>query len=250
MPFPKEHAELDQAMLLQELRPCLPLSTYFGSQSLYTASDAMILEINSSMGLPHFWPLCSQLLVLSPSRVLVLSGASGETWITVLDQLLAQDPGAAATCLRWKPSRGGRPVATPSATTAALAATRKKANRKPAALDLLTEVIIRGEVGQEDGEVMRLLMSHVATSTGIVMTEKTATQPLKHGEFEHVPVEQHGGTGGRVRVLLKDAQEVEKLRAALHGQHIAVGHTRVGIEVINERFDLDTGAGNGVRRRA
>ena len=99
-------------------------------------------------------------------------------------------------------------MATPSATTAALAATRKNANKKPAALDLLTEVVIRGEIGQEDGEVMRLLISHVATSTGIAITERTAAASLKHGEFEHVPVEQHGGTGGRVRVLLKDAREV------------------------------------------
>ena len=132
---------------------------------------------------------------------------------------------------------------------AALAASRRKANKKPAALDHLTEIALRGEVGQDDAEVMRLLMGHLASATGLAIREKSASKPLAHGEFEHVPVEVHGGVGGRVRVLLADAHEVARVRAALHGQIISVGSTKIGIEVLNERYDLDTGAGNGARRR-
>ena len=58
------------------------------------------------------------------------------------------------------------------------------------------------------------------------------------------------GWGGRVRLLLQDAGEVAKVHAALHRQVVAVGHTEVGVEVINERFDLNQGTGNGARRRS
>ncbi|CAK0910358.1 unnamed protein product, partial [Prorocentrum cordatum] len=185
--FPKSFVDLDTNIILQDLRRLLPSTTFFGTQALYSAADAMILEINSALGLQRFWPLCTHLLVASSSKVLLLSGSSGDTWASTMDRVLMSDPSAAATLLRWKPSRGGRKVATPSATTRALTATRKKAHKPPASLDHLTEVVLNGELGREHGEVVRLLLTHLATTTGLGLTEKGAGRTLQHGEFEHIP---------------------------------------------------------------
>ena len=248
--FPRHYAELDKNLVVQALRPHLHSTSFYGSQGLYAAPDAIILDVNNAMGLSHFWPLCTQMLVLSQSRALVLSDASRDTWVEVMDHVLAVDPVSAASRLRWKPSRGGRPVATPSATRAATAAIRRKAHKQPAAIDHLTEITVRGELGKEDREVMNLLMGHLASSTGLAISAKPEAKALSHGEYEHVPAEIHGGVGGRVRLLLRDAGEVARVHAALHGQVVAIGHTKIGIEVVNERFDLNQGTGNGARRRA
>ena len=63
--FPPALGEFDLTLIVQALRPRLPLTTFFGSQALYTATDALILDLNNTQGIHHVWPLCSQLLLLS-----------------------------------------------------------------------------------------------------------------------------------------------------------------------------------------
>eukprot|EP00959_Pyramimonas_sp_CCMP1952_P164856 3445769-Pyramimonas_sp.AAC.1 len=58
-------------------RTILPETTSFGSSLMY-GPDAMLLEVNSPTVLHHFWPLCSQMVVLSDTRSLVYSEASSE----------------------------------------------------------------------------------------------------------------------------------------------------------------------------
>ncbi|CAK0894975.1 unnamed protein product [Prorocentrum cordatum] len=238
--FPASNVDLDREIVRQVLRRLLPSSTFFGTQALYSAADAMTLEVNRILALAQYWPLCTHLLAASSSGALLLSGASGDTWASTMDRVLLNDPCAAATLLRWKPSRGGRKVATPSATTTAATALRKKAHKPPASMDHLVEVILNGEPGREDGEVGRLLMNHLATTTGLGLTGKGADRTLQHGEFERA--------SRRSSMTALVAREVAQVHAAFHGQVIAVGQMKVGIEVLNERFDMTTETGNGARR--
>ncbi|CAK0823307.1 unnamed protein product [Prorocentrum cordatum] len=128
--------------------------------------------MNSPTCLHHYWPLCSQMLPVSGSKVLLFSDAAPDTWKEVLDQVFAVDGRSAATRLKWKPSRyGGRPIESPSATTMALAAARRKGHRPHSTLDHITEVIVRGELGREGGQVLRRLMTHLSTAIGLETTE-------------------------------------------------------------------------------
>ncbi|CAK0904659.1 unnamed protein product, partial [Prorocentrum cordatum] len=150
-------------------------------------SDAQILDIISAMGSAYFWPMCTQMLALSKIRALVLSDAADDARIETLDHVAAIDPVGAASRLRWKPSTGGRPVAAPSATARALTATRKKAHKKPAAVDRRTDLAIRGGPGQEGREDMPFLMRHLASDTGLAILAKPGGRAFSRGECEHVP---------------------------------------------------------------
>eukprot|EP00959_Pyramimonas_sp_CCMP1952_P039324 823260-Pyramimonas_sp.AAC.1 len=67
-----------------------------------------------------------------------------------MDQILKLDPEVSASRLRWRFSaHGGRPVATPPAPATALAATRPKA-RSGGGTELMTEVVVKGELGTQD----------------------------------------------------------------------------------------------------
>ena len=50
-------------------------------------------------------------------------------------------------------------VAAPSATNAALAASKRRGQAPISAMDFVTDVAIQGEVGKADGEVLRILMT-------------------------------------------------------------------------------------------
>ena len=69
---------------------------------------------------------------------------------------MRHDPSAAATKLKWKPSRfGGRAIAWPSVTASALAVSRQKPKLHNSVHDHVTDIRVMGEVGREDAEVLR-----------------------------------------------------------------------------------------------
>ena len=127
--FPAQCAELDAIVILSRIRLSpLPPAAYFALNTIYDNREAMILEFTRPDCIPRFWPLCVQLVFLARTKALVVSHAESDTWGSAMDQVLKHDPEVSASRLRWRPSAyGGRPVASPSATTAALAATRRKA---------------------------------------------------------------------------------------------------------------------------
>jgi len=249
--FPTPHTELAQFLQLRHLRRAgLPQSTFFGSKSMFGDSNAMIMDINGPSSTHHYWPLCTQMIAVSNSKLLIYTEATVETWTEVMDRVLAMDANSAATKLKWKPSKnGGRPIASPTATTSALAATRRKANKSASMTDYIAEVTVKGEMGKEDAEVLRRLMVHACTVTGFNVKEAADGRSPKTGEFVHLASLDAAAPPGRLRLFLGSEEEVRKFHMALHGQTVQVGQDRIAIELSNDIIDGSHFMGNGRRRR-
>ena len=211
----------------------------------------MVLEVASTSGIPHYWALCSQLVPMSRSKLLLFSDATAETWTSVMDQVMKADGSETSVRLKWKASRnGGRTIATPSATATALAASRRLAGRAASHFDHLTDVMIKGEIGREDGAVMKLLMNHLAEATGLNLKETEYSRDPRPGEFVHLATKDASAPPGKMRLILSSAKDVRKVYSALHGQTVQVGQDLVGIEVGNDLVDGQGIPGNGLRSRA
>jgi len=231
-------------------RSPLPLDVCYALNTIFDNREAMILEITDPRCLAGVWPLCTQLTFLSGTRALVASHATSETWITVMDQLCRRDPSVSATRLRWRPSaHGGRPVATPSATAASLAATRRNARTGGTAAHT-AEIILKGELGTQDAKVLTMLMQHVMRQTGINIKHAGEQPGVRPGEYYALRERDLHAQPGRVRMLLHSDDEVRRIHAALHGQVIRVGAEQVMIEVANDVVDALQGPGNGSGARA
>eukprot|EP00959_Pyramimonas_sp_CCMP1952_P430987 9026475-Pyramimonas_sp.AAC.1 len=112
------------------------------------------------------------MLALGTNKAILLTDASAAAWTATMDRILSEDASETHARLKWRPSRnGGRDVATPTATTAALAASRRHGHKKSSAMDYITNVTIKGELGKEDAEVMRLLMGHLVATTHLGIAE-------------------------------------------------------------------------------
>jgi hypothetical protein len=223
--------------------------TYFGVNTMHRSSNALILEINSPLGLSHFWPVCFQLIPLSQNKVLVYTEAAAETWIGIMDELLRQDPDAAATKLKWKASRfGGRPFAVPSATNTTLGATSRQAGKTAGSrMDHITDIALRGEIGREDSAGLKSLMQHLITKTGLDIKAGDEQRGPKTNEYVHLSSIDPSAPPGRLRLYLNSQDDVRKVFNALHGQIVEVGSDLVAIEVTN---DLNNSLqGNGRRGR-
>ncbi|CAK0789337.1 unnamed protein product, partial [Prorocentrum cordatum] len=227
--FPRAATTLDQAMLLQSLRRCLPHNDiFYGSHSLMSDSGPMILECNGSGSAHHFWPLCSQMLALDSKRYLVATAASADAWTEVMAR-----------------SR----VAAPSTTAALVNADKRRGNKAAHLSEHIAEIVAKGELGQGDSVALKLLIDHVCTATGAQFTEASNPDAPQPGECYHLASRGPRAPAGVIKVLAKSQEDLRKLYAALHGQAIRVGRGLVGIEVKNDLMLTARGRGNGTRAR-
>ena len=246
-------AQLDQHLLMTLVRRTIaPPTTFLSNLDLAADDGALILETSGPSCVHHFWPLCTQLLALSATKMLLVSSASPETWTSKLDEVLMNDVTQAAQRLKWKPSRnGGRTIATPSATQVSLAATRRtRGHPNAASLSSRTvEVQALGELGREDAAVLRQLMTVTLATAGLSLAETPPDRGSRAGEFYHPASRGEGAPPGRIRALLRSEAELRLCTAALHGQVIKVGQDLVGIHVQNDLIQTEALAKNIHRRR-
>ena len=83
--------------------------TFYSLQAIAGETDALVLEIGNPTNLVHYWPLCSQLLALTPRKFLIKSEGEADVWARTMDMAVARDSDDAIASLRYKPSvRNGR----------------------------------------------------------------------------------------------------------------------------------------------
>ena len=111
-------------------------------------------------------------------------------------------------------------------------------------------MIARRELGKEDGEVLRRLMQHLVTNTGLQLSETQYDRAPRVGEYIHLATQDTTALPGKMRILLSDAEAGRKVFGALNGQTIQVGQDFVSIEVTHDAVDGQVVPGGGQRRRA
>ena len=249
--IPDEMSDIDIVMLMRQKRSSLPFDLFFGFRSMITDKDALILETSSALVLHHYWTLCSQLVAISPYRAVVYTTANAETWASIMNKVMTEDTVETGPKLKWRASKhGGRPYATPPATSKALAASKRRGSARATMQDYIAEVSMLGEIGKEDGQVIRALMQHATQAVGIQLVETSYSGIPKIGEFVHLASQDPSAPPGKIKVFLSSLDDVRKLYGALHGQSIVVGADRVGIIVGNNILDSLNAPGGGMRNRA
>ena len=215
---------------------------------MFTDKETLILEFSSQLAVHHYWSLCSQMVLLSSHKALLYTAAEAGTWTAKFDHVMKSDAMEIAVKLRWRASKhGGRPFAGPSATSQALAASKRRGKNPISMVHFNTDVTIQGEVGREDGQVMAILMQHVTQATGLAIKETDYSRVPKCGEYIHLASQDPTAQPGKLRVLLSTADEVRRLYNALHGQTVQVGGERIGIVVSNDLINGQQVPGNELR---
>ena len=250
--LPAGLSALGAEVLLRRLRrQVLSVDMLVGNLDLYTSDDALVLECHSPAAFAHARPLCSEAIFLTADRLLVRTAATAETWIALMDRLCKDGELTIISKLRWKSSRfGGRPFAVPTATSTALAATRRrngKKGRAPQPVDFVTEVRVNGEAGLQDRRVFDELMSHVCQNAGLQLHAFDAAIAPTTGVWKHLASYDATAPPGRARLYLSSQDEVCRVHAALHGQMVQVGVDWLAVTVHNDILDAAPLAGNGGR---
>ena len=73
----------------------LPDSAFFGARSLYLDNSALLANCTDPNAIIQAWPLCTEIIIVSPQLALVLTSTSTESWRTHLDLTLQEDPDCA-----------------------------------------------------------------------------------------------------------------------------------------------------------
>ena len=238
-------------MLVRRLRrQALTADMAVGSSELYTADDALILECHSPTVLPHALPYRSEAL-LTADRILVRAEVAPERWIELMDRLCREGEFTLISKLRWKASRfGGRPYASPTATRAALAASRRRRGRQGQAVqqtDFVTELRVNGEAGRRDRAIFDGLMAHLTQSVGLQLRAFSDDARQDTGVWKHLASYDDSAPPGRARLYLSSREEVQRVYGALHGQLVQVGADWLAVTVHNDLREAAPLGGNGDR---
>ena len=154
--------------------------------------------------------------------------------------------------LRWKASKfGGRPYATPTATSSALAASRRrknKAGKEGQFVDFITEIRVNGEMGMHEKNTMDTLIQHLSFATGLNLTAHVDNAKTTAGTWKHLASYDPAAPQGRSRLYLESKEEVRKVYEALHGQLLQVGADCISVTVHNDMIEASPLTGNGGRR--
>ena len=110
-------------------------------------------------------------------------------------------------------------------------------------------IVVKGDMGHQDAEVVARIMSHVCQATGLNITQAVDPENPKAGEYIHLATRDAAAPAGRMRVLLPGVDEVRRLYAALHGQALLVNGDYIAIAVENDLIRIDTASGNDPRAR-
>ena len=249
---PSSLSSLALELMTRELRrKALSPSMYVGMKELYTAGDALILECLDASVMARAWPLCKEAIFLAQDKVLIRTEASTDAWVQLMDTLCCEGELNVITKIRWKTSRfGGRPWAVPTATSSALAASRRrrgKHGKGDQILDYVTDICVNGEVGMNDKEIMDTLVKHACTQIGMDLKERAGHGNSPIGTWMHLASLDPTLPPGRARLFLRSQEEVHKIYTALHGQVLQVGADSLSITVHNDCTDSGCLTGNGRR---
>ena len=227
----------------------LPEGTYYGPTSMFADKSALVVETNGLGTVEHAWPLCAGLLALGGGKVLIHTEAKPETWQPLLDALPQQDPQNAITRIKWRPSRyGGRLWAKPGGTRTQLAAVqRTKGGRvgQTAPRSNVAEVRPRGAGACEDAQVFRALMAHLQRAAGLNLQETGPGQEATPGTWRSMAAEDPTAPRGRMRLVLRDDLDVQRLFDELHERAVQVGGDMVGVQVLHDIHDAQLAGGRG-----
>ena len=224
----------------------LPAGVCFASQDLFTEPGALIAELGHADAITSIWNLCSGALFLGKSRLLLTTEAAAETWQATMDTLIRNDPDTAVYKLKHRPSRhGGRAFSSPSALLTRIAATRraKKSRGASSTTQAIADVTITGRLHADEHAVVRNLMDHLVTQTGLQLTEQSDGPSSKVGTWKWLSATDPSAPPGRSRLFLNDLSEVSRVKAALHDKTIKIGMDTFRLQVHNDLQDRLQGGG-------
>ena len=237
-------------LLTRELkRHVIGRDMIIGNRDLYTSDDAMVMEFLNASIIFKAAQLCSEVIFLSADKALIRTSASTDTWVQLMDTFCKEGEHNIITKIRWKASKyGGRPWAVPTASSSALAASRRRKGKqgKEAQLtDFITEINVNGEIGISDKETIDELVKHVCAQTGIQLKAHSTNDKVAMGTWKHLASYDPAAPPGRARLYLGSQEEVRKIYSALHGQILQVGADSLSITVHNDYLEDVVLSGNG-----
>ena len=234
-------SDLDATLSCKEIRTMISRSDCtVGLRDSYFDRTSLIAELTCWEAIHMVSAWCDDILPISPKLALIRTGVPAATWQGILTRLMKENPGECVLRIKWRPSyHGGRPWATPEATTEQLRAVRAQAaiklqGRSPGiGRDLESTLTLQGNLGPEPVDVLVSLMQAVSAKMGANLARREEGEVLEAGDW---CVLYHPGTidpNGRVRVRLQNADDAKLLQEAIHAQPVVVGGENVAVQVSN-----------------
>ena len=189
-------------------------SAVIGSQDLIAERSARILECASLEVIPTIKKLCDEMLIISPTSILILTREPRQVWEDALTQLTRAAPTTTTPAVKWRRlEHGGQIWATPRCLESAVRGNIEIA-RSMAAKSSIAKTSASIEVGKRLGgnphSVLEALMLGINEKLGTEWSEAEYAIRLPSSTWAVVP-DDEGLPSGRIMVEARTEDEVKRL---------------------------------------
>ena len=221
----------------------------------------MIVEHNHPAALTSMVDIMDEIVLLSPTRALIIPRGSQHHWELRVTDLFVNNPAAAVLKVAWRKSRhNGRTWVKPMQLDSQIRAARARARQElglpnldgdPATSALL---ILRGPMGVDPDGLLSVLMQRLLEEAGLTLRQHTANSALP--DLSWAAVRDGGGNWtGTVRLKLVSQDQVAKLHHTAREVVVCLHGERRRLEVHNAFLDpsgniIPPSGGNGRGGRA
>jgi len=231
-------SELEARMVNNELQKLvLPLEGLVGRRSIFQDKSALLAEITSWEALQSVQPLCEDIVALSPKWALLRTGVRADQWTDVLSNVMRNNPYDCILRVQWRQSyQGGRPWATPAATSQQIQAVRVQAKSKLSGgkgKNLVSTISIEGNLGPNPTALIRHMMNSIQGSLGFILREVSENQDMDAGDWVMCLDPCNQLPSGRIRARLSCTLAAKELENAAHNRVVNIGGDALAVKVCN-----------------
>jgi len=206
---------------------------YVGSSLTYVAALAKVADFGHSNALIPFLDMCQEIVMVSPTRALILTMASEANWAIKVTEFFRQSPAQAISRICWRTTANEnklwvKPLELDSQIKAAKTRARHEQGLPTSEGDPIASalIILRGPLGANPEGLLQQIMHALSTKCPFPLTQANNTHNLPSGHWAPVRNSDQEWIGN-IRLQLSSFQEVQLVHTIvsnsiviLHGQSL------------------------------
>ena len=213
----------------------LETDTFFATNALKTTKTAKFLNtFCNAQSISTYWKFCSEILVLSPGKLLIESNATKKVWMEAMALDHGEDPNRAAKNLRHRNSHNnGQMIACTPTTQNNARAIRNHIKGIPN--NPATTVLIEGDPGHDETALLTRITDHALTTQNLPYTAAKDREHPRTGEYviRHPDEDQPGA----ITIMCADPTQSQHIYRAFHGKAMKVGEEWIHLTVSGDCLD-------------
>ncbi len=237
-------SSLQANIILKDLRRRIGSNQVLaGLLDTYKDPYALVADITDVAAAYKLQPLCSDVLLLSSTKVLIRTDTAAPVWQEILSRWVGDEPDNCTLRIKWKGSQqGGRVWAQPAATERQIQAVRAQASvrrqgKNPRDGPQTSTLTLQGTLGPNPQNLAQDVFAAMATKMQMQFQQQGPDEELQDGGWAMLCKPGSTDLSGRIQVRFASSSLAASFELMLNATSMIIGGERVLLQVSNSMME-------------